>query len=85
VDSFTGRDPFSVSTWVYIPKIKHHPGTDRRWKSFDHCQSTHEGFQCGVYGRVSYNIVKDPVHVRDFQATLPHLFGIDHERFSYKF
>jgi len=32
----------------------------------------------------SYNIVKDPVHVRDFQATLLHLFGIDHERFTYK-
>ena len=26
VDSFTGREPFSVSAWVYIPKIKYHPG-----------------------------------------------------------
>jgi len=26
VDSFTGRDPFSVSAWVYVPKIKYHPG-----------------------------------------------------------
>ena len=26
VDSFTGHDPFSVSAWVYIPKIKYHPG-----------------------------------------------------------
>ena len=26
VDAFTGRDPFSVSAWVYIPKIKYHPG-----------------------------------------------------------
>jgi hypothetical protein len=23
------------------------------------------------------------VHIRDFQATLLHLFGIDHERFTY--
>jgi hypothetical protein len=23
--------------------------------------------------------------VRDFQATILHLFGIDHERFSYKY
>ena len=40
-----------------------------------------------VYGETddfSYNIVKDPVHVRDFQATLLHLFGIDHERFTYR-
>ena len=33
----------------------------------------------------SYNVVRDPVHVRDFQATILHLFGIDHERFSYRY
>jgi hypothetical protein len=33
----------------------------------------------------SYNIVRDPVHVRDFAATLLHQFGYDHQRFSYKF
>jgi hypothetical protein len=33
----------------------------------------------------SYNITQDPVHVRDFQATVLHVFGIDHERFSYKY
>jgi hypothetical protein len=33
----------------------------------------------------SYNIVKDPVHIRDFQATILHLFGIDHERFTHDF
>ncbi|MGQ9917853.1 MAG: DUF1501 domain-containing protein [Bryobacteraceae bacterium] len=41
-----------------------------------------------VYGETddfSYNIIRDPVHVRDFQATLLHLFGIDHERFTYRF
>ncbi len=41
-----------------------------------------------VYGETddfSYNIVKDPVHVRDFHATILHLLGINHERFSYKY
>ncbi|MBI5280411.1 MAG: DUF1501 domain-containing protein [Candidatus Solibacter usitatus] len=41
-----------------------------------------------VYGETdefSYNIVRDPVHVRDLQATLMHQFGIDHERFTYKY
>jgi uncharacterized protein (DUF1501 family) len=33
----------------------------------------------------SYNITRDPVHVRDLQATILHLFGIDHERFSYEY
>ena len=32
----------------------------------------------------SYNIVQDPVHVHDLQATVLHLFGIDHERFTYR-
>jgi hypothetical protein len=31
----------------------------------------------------SYNIARDPVHVRDFQATVLHCFGIDHERFTH--
>ncbi len=41
-----------------------------------------------IYGETddfSYNIVKDPVHIRDFHATTLHLLGFDHERFSYKF
>lgn len=41
-----------------------------------------------VYGETddfSYNIVKDPVHVHDFHATVLHLLGYDHERFSYKY
>jgi len=32
----------------------------------------------------SYNIVKDPVHIRDLNATILHLMGIDHERFTVK-
>ena len=27
-------------------------------------------------------VIKGGVHIRDFQATLLHLFGIDHERFT---
>ena len=29
--------------------------------------------------------VTDPVHVHDFQATLLHLLGIDHEKLTFKF
>ncbi|MFM7250210.1 MAG: DUF1501 domain-containing protein [Planctomycetaceae bacterium] len=32
----------------------------------------------------SYNIVKEPVHIRDFHATVLHLLGFDHERFTYR-
>ena len=41
-----------------------------------------------VYGETddfSYNIVENPVHVRDFHATVLQLLGIDHDRFTYKF
>jgi len=41
-----------------------------------------------IYGETddfSYNIVKDPVHIRDFHATVLHLLGFEHERFTYKF
>ena len=41
-----------------------------------------------VYGETdefSYNIVNNPVHVRDLQATILNQFGIEHEKFSYKY
>ena len=33
----------------------------------------------------SYNIVRDPVHVHDLNATALHLLGIDHTRLTYRF
>jgi hypothetical protein len=41
-----------------------------------------------IYGETddfSYNIVKDPVHVRDLHATVLRLLGIDHDKFSYRY
>ena len=32
-----------------------------------------------------YNIAQNPVHVHDFQATLFHLLGIDHEQLTFKY
>lgn len=47
------------------------------------------GIKPGIsYGKTddfSYNIIENPVHIHDFQATLMHLMGIDHERFTFKF
>ena len=31
------------------------------------------------------NIVRDPIHISDFHATILHLVGFDHQRFTYKF
>jgi hypothetical protein len=47
------------------------------------------GIKGGVtYGETddfSYNIIKDPVHIRDWHATVLQLLGLDHERFTYKY
>jgi hypothetical protein len=41
-----------------------------------------------VYGETddfSYNIVRDPVHIHDLNATAMHLLGIDHRQLTYRF
>lgn len=47
------------------------------------------GIQGGqVYGETddfSYNVVSNPVHINDINATILHCLGIDHERFTVKF
>ena len=39
----------------------------------------------GETDEFGYNVVRDPVHVHDLNATLLHLLGIDHERLTYRF
>ncbi|GEP45456.1 DUF1501 domain-containing protein [Brevifollis gellanilyticus] len=43
------------------------------------------GMTYGETDDYSYNIVKDPVHVHDLNATIMHLLGVDHERLTYRF
>ena len=47
------------------------------------------GIQPGiVYGETddfSYNIVNNPVHIHDINATLLHCLGVDHKRLTYRF
>ncbi|WPU92274.1 DUF1501 domain-containing protein [Mucilaginibacter sabulilitoris] len=60
----------------------HHPRCFTMWMAG---AGVKPGLSYGETDDFSYNIVKDPVHVHDFQATLMYLMGIDHERFTYKF
>jgi uncharacterized protein (DUF1501 family) len=60
----------------------HHPRCFSFWAAGGGIKG---GVVHGETDEFSYNIVKDPVHVRDFQATLMHCFGIDHERFVHRF
>jgi hypothetical protein len=43
------------------------------------------GTSYGATDELGYHSVKDIVHVRDLHATMLHLLGINHERFSMKF
>src|SRR5271165_2950146 len=43
------------------------------------------GITLGETDDYGYNIVKDPVHVHDLQATILHCLGIDHKRLTYRF
>jgi uncharacterized protein (DUF1501 family) len=59
----------------------HHPRCFTMWMAGGGAKP---GVVYGETDEFSYNIVKDPVHVRDFHATVLHLLGYDHERFVYK-
>ena len=59
----------------------HHPRCFSLWMAGGGVQG---GVVHGETDDFAYNIARDPVHVRDFQATLLHLFGINHERFTFR-
>ena len=44
-----------------------------------------KGITLGATDEFGYNIAERPVHVHDFQATLLHLLGLDHERLTFKY
>ena len=60
----------------------HHPRCFSLWMAGGGVKG---GIVHGETDEFSYNVVKDPVHIRDLQATLLHQFGIDHEKFTYKY
>lgn len=60
----------------------HHPKCFSMWMAGAGVKA---GYSHGMTDDFSYNIIKDPVHVHDFQATMLHLMGIDHEQLVYKF
>ncbi len=79
-----GRTPFlqgdmkDVKNWGR----DHHPYAFTTWMAGG-------GIKAGItYGETddfAFNVVQNPVQVHDFQATVLHLLGIDHERLTYRF
>ncbi len=78
-----GRTPFlqgkieDVRNWGR----DHHPYVFSLWMAGG---GVKPGFSYGASDDFGFNPAQNPVHVHDFQATLMHLLGIDHERFTYK-
>ncbi len=60
----------------------HHPRCFTTWLAGGGLQP---GLTYGETDEYSYNVVKDPVPVRDFNATVLHCLGIDHNKLTYKF
>jgi hypothetical protein len=60
----------------------HHPRCFTVWMAGGGVRA---GLVFGETCEFGYNIIRDPVHVHDFHATLLHLLGIDHERLTYKY
>lgn len=60
----------------------HHPRNFCMWMAGGGIKG---GVSYGETDDFSYNIVKDPCHINDLNATILHCMGIDHERFTYRF
>jgi len=60
----------------------HHPRCFTIWMAGGGIQ---RGLTIGKTDDYCYNIVDDPVHVHDLQATILHCLGIDHLKLTYKF
>lgn len=60
----------------------HHPRCFTTWMAGGGIKG---GMTYGQTDDFCYNIIKDPVPVRDFHATIMHQLGIDHEQLSFPF
>jgi hypothetical protein len=60
----------------------HHPRCFSLWMAGG---GVKPGLTYGETDDYGYNVTKNPVHVHDLHATILHLFGVDHERLTYRF
>ncbi len=60
----------------------HHPRCFSVWMAGGGVRA---GTSYGETDDFSYNVVRDPVHVHDLQATVLRLLGVDHTRLTYRY
>jgi hypothetical protein len=78
-----GRTPFAQGQ-IDNPLVgrDHHGGCFTWWLAGGGVKAGHSH---GETDDFSYNVVKDPVHIHDLNATLLHIMGLDHERLTFRF
>jgi hypothetical protein len=78
-----GRTPFAQGQ-IDNPLVgrDHHGGCFTWWLAGG---GVNAGHSHGETDDFSYNVVKDPVHIHDLNATLLHILGLDHERLTFRF
>ncbi len=59
----------------------HHPTAFTMWMAGGGIKP---GFTLGATDELGFNVVENPVHIHDLQATILHLLGLDHERLTYR-
>ncbi len=78
-----GRTVFSQGTLTATNYGRdHHPRCFTIWMAG---AGVKRGIVHGETDDYSYNVVKDPVHIHDLNATTLHLLGIDHTKLTYRF
>jgi hypothetical protein len=79
-----GRTPFSQGNLSKTGSFgrDHHRNCFTFWMAG---AGVKKGFTHGVTDELGYQVAQDPVTVNDLHATMLHLMGIDHERFTYRF
>jgi len=60
----------------------HHPTAFTMWMAGGGIKP---GLTYGKTDDLGFNVVENPVHVHDLQATILHLLGMDHERLTYRY
>ena len=79
-----GRTPLGENRPGYkkVTGRDHHPKAFSVWMAGGGAKGGHTH---GETDELGWDAASDPVHVNDFQATLLHLFGMDHERLTYPY
>lgn len=78
-----GRTPFLQGNFENRAQWgrDHHPYAFTVWLAG---AGVRPGVTLGASDDFGFNVIEGPVHVHDLQATILHLLGIDHERFTYR-